>query len=246
MQVAKPDDLLKSNASLQTTFGIVVKLCRQHRGLTQEELAWRANLHRTYIADVERGSRNISLRNIASLAEALQVSIGHLFFCADGGLTLKPDGFESDQRGEVLFVEDNDADTELTVRALRRASFLNSIKTVTSGEAALAYLHGTDNTPAVSADARPMMVLLDLGLPGVSGMEVLRLIKSDPRTADIPVVVLTGARQEKLIKECAQLGASNYIVKPIGFSDLSRVSMKLHLSWSLQRPVAPGRGADSS
>src|SRR3954467_3152899 len=113
--VAKREDVRKATAALQATFGIVVRTCRQRLGITQEELAWRADLHRTYVADVERGARNISLQSIANLAAALEVTVGNLLTFATGGLALTAAGSSPRKPGEVLLVEDEPADSELAL-----------------------------------------------------------------------------------------------------------------------------------
>jgi len=137
---------------------------------------------------------------------------------------------------EILFVEDDPTDVELTARALREAKFANRIHVVRDGAAALEFLFGQqegNNHPPVE---RPHMILLDLNLPKVSGSEVLRRIKSDSRTRSIPVVVLTSSKFDRDITASKKLGAEAYIVKPVDFESLSRVVSQLSLQWALLKP----------
>jgi CheY-like chemotaxis protein/DNA-binding XRE family transcriptional regulator len=237
--VAKRENVRKSTATLQATVGIVVRTCRQNLGITQEELAWRADLHRTYIADVERGARNLSLQSIANLAAALQMTIGSLLTYASSGLSLRTEGSRTRKLREILLVEDDPADAELTLRSLKRAGLMNPVKTVDGGEEAIDYFFGTEKRMRRGERIPPLLVLLDLGLPKVSGLEVLRRMKSEERTRDIPIVVLTGSRHDRNITECARLGAANYIIKPVGLGDLSRVSSRLNMRWSLPGAAFP-------
>lgn len=189
-------------------------------------------MHRTYLADIERGGRNVTLRSISRLAEALEVPAERLLGC------------DSDDRGgEVLLVEDNEADVELTRLALERAGVVNPMRVVPDGEAAIAYLIGTGKTGKGRAAVLPQVVLLDLNLPGMSGLDVLRRMRRDERARELPVIVLTASRQDRDIMECARLGAENYIVKPVSFDGLCRVTPKLSLRWALLQP-APNPGED--
>lgn len=228
-------------ATLQSTLGIVVRACRQNLGITQEELAWRADLHRTYIADVERGARNLSLQSIANLAEALEVTAGALLTYASGGLALTKDRNRPRKPGEILLVEDDPLDLELALRSLQRANLANPVQSVQNGQEALDYFFGSRRERR-GERVPPLLILLDLGLPKVSGIEVLRRLKAEEQTREIPVVVLTGSRNDRSILECAGLGAAHYIIKPVSLRSLSRVSGRLNLHWSLPGGPANGSG----
>lgn len=134
---------------------------------------------------------------------------------------------------ELLLVEDNPADAELTLRALRGRGLRNRFAVARDGAEALDYLfaRGAHADRAVS-DA-PKLILLDLRLPKVDGIEVLRAIKSDPRTRTIPVVVLTSSRQEPDIQRCDDLGADSYIVKPVDFEKLVEAVSDVGYCWLL-------------
>ena len=212
--------------SSETQLGNVVRICRAELGITQEELAWRANMHRSYIADIERGGRNITLRSITALAKALQIPVERLLANSRSGIEL----------GEILMVEDNAADAELVQRSFRRAHVANPLRVARDGNEALDILFGTGRF-AKSKPPLPQIILLDLKLPTLSGVEVLRQIKADARTRQIPVVVLTVSRQDAAIIECGRLGAENYILKPVNFENLSKLTPVLKLRWALIRPA---------
>jgi CheY-like chemotaxis protein/DNA-binding XRE family transcriptional regulator len=203
-------------------------------GISQEELAWRAGLHRTYIADVERGSRNISLRNIANLASALEMSIAGLLEHAlkIGVATAER---KAARYGEILMVEDNRQDAELALRAFRKAGISNPVRIVTDGAAAIDLFFGKSGGRGLGR-RRPELVLLDLNLPKISGLEVLRRLKSEPRTRDLPVIVLTASQLHKEMAECVRLGAASYIVKPVGLENFWRVTSQLSFKWALLGP----------
>lgn len=208
---------------------------RQRMGITQEELAWRADMHRTYLADIERGARNITLRSVANLAQALQISMEELLVhpqLADDSVSPSK---AAGARGEVLLVEDNPADVQLTLRAFRHAKFTNPITVARDGAEALAYLFRTGQQAKRSVGL-PQLVLLDLQLPKVSGLEVLRQMRVNKITKAIPVVVLTVSRQDASILECSRLGAANYIVKPVDFGDFARTASQLDFHWTLSPP----------
>ncbi len=234
----KPKPQPVSNAH-QAFLGLAVRNHRQALGLTQEELAWRANMHRSYVADIERGGRNVTLRIIANLAQALQVSVGGLVDSTTDPAGQVPPASERTsppELREILLVEDNPQDAELVQRAFKRANFINPIQVARDGEEALDLLLGAGSPQARRVVRLPQLVLLDLNLPKVSGIEVLRRLRDDPRTHALPVIVLTGSRHDRIILACAKLGATNYIIKPVGFASLARVTPLLELRWALLHP----------
>ena len=129
---------------------------------------------------------------------------------------------------EILLVEDNEADIEMTLRSLSEYNVCNAIQVVRDGREALDLLFSRESG---AESIRPRVVFLDLKLPKVSGHEVLRRIKSDEKTRDIPVVIMTSSSQQADIDRCYELGANSYVVKPIGFEDFSRVVKELKLYW---------------
>jgi len=134
---------------------------------------------------------------------------------------------------QVLLVEDNPTDAELTLRALRGKGLRNEFVVARDGQEALDFLFAQGTYADGGVRNGPNLVLLDLRLPKVDGIEVLEKIKSDERTKAIPVVVLTSSRQEPDIEKCYQLGANSYIVKPVDFDKLVEAVSQLGLYWLL-------------
>lgn len=134
---------------------------------------------------------------------------------------------------EILLVEDNPADLELTLRALKKNNIANKVQVAEDGEVALDFLFGQGQFADRNTDNKPKVVLLDLKLPKVDGLEVLRTIKADPKTQAIPVVVLTTSKQESDIIESYRLGVNSYIVKPVDFEKFVESVKELGMYWLL-------------
>src|SRR4051812_32766357 len=120
-------------------------------------------------------------------------------------------------RKKILLVEDNPDDEELTLRALRKSNIMNEVIVAHDGEEALDFLFGKGKFLDSEVESLPAVVLLDLKLPKIGGIEVLRRIRSNVRTRRLPVVVLTSSKQERDLNEVYDLGANSYIYKPIDF-----------------------------
>jgi len=220
-------------AELKILLGNAIKSTRSALGISQEELAARAGLHRTYVSDVERGARNPSLESVAKLADALELSLPMLF---------ERLGRSRKQLVEILLVEDNPRDVELTMRAFKKARLTNPIHVVRDGVEALDFLFAAGRYADRRETPLPEVILLDLNLPKKSGIEVLRQIKADQRTRDIAVIVLTVSNRSRDINECRRLGAETYIVKPVDFHNFSEVTSELKLAWTLVKPSSNGAG----
>lgn len=134
---------------------------------------------------------------------------------------------------EILLVEDNPRDAELTQRALKAHRLANHLIHVKDGQAALDWLFHTGPYAQADTSHRPRVVLLDLKLPKVDGLEVLRALRADERTRLIPVVVLTSSRQESDVIESYQLGVNSYIVKPVDFENFASAVGKVGHYWLL-------------
>ena len=137
---------------------------------------------------------------------------------------------------EILLVEDNPDDVELTLRALHEQNLANHVKVVGDGVEALDYLR-PDNPADAPEDGYPKLVLLDLKLPRIGGLEVLRRLKAADATKTIPVVVLTSSQEESDLVESYRLGAYSYIVKPVDFEQFTGAVVKLGLYWLLLNKV---------
>ena len=145
----------------------------------------------------------------------------------------------TDKPIEILLVEDNPNDVKLTLHALKKNNIANRIEIVRDGAEALEFIFATGAYADRQNAENPRVILLDLKLPKVDGLEVLRQIKSDPRTRAIPVVVLTSSREERDIVESYNLGVNSYIVKPVDFEQFTEAVHTLGLYWLLlnQPPV---------
>ncbi len=128
------------------------------------------------------------------------------------------------QAVDILLVEDNPDDAELAIRALRKSNLANHLLHLQDGQEALDYLFNDQNN-------KPKLVLLDLKMPKVDGIEVLRKLKADERTRTIPVVMLTSSKEERDIVETYKLGVNAYIVKPLDFEQFGKAVGQLGLFW---------------
>jgi len=132
---------------------------------------------------------------------------------------------------EILLVEDNPHDAELAIRALKKSHLTNRVVHVSDGEEAMDFLFARGKFSYRKKTDHPKMILLDLKLPKVDGIEVLKAVKSDPQTKVIPVVVLTSSREEGDIIDSYKLGVNSYLVKPVDFNKFVDVVKELGMYW---------------
>ena len=134
---------------------------------------------------------------------------------------------------EILLVEDNPDDAEMTIRALRKKNLSNNIIHLNDGAVALDFIFGTGQYEGRDISKTPKLIMLDLKMPKVSGIEVLEKLKSKDSTKTIPVVVLTSSKEDPDIQKCYKLGANSYIVKPVDFDAFQNTIAELGLYWLL-------------
>jgi CheY-like chemotaxis protein len=140
---------------------------------------------------------------------------------------------------EILLVEDNPSDVELTLHALRKNKLANNIHVVSDGEEALDFLFCRGAYAGRDPQRPPKLVLLDLKLPKVDGLEVLRQVKSDPRMKTVPVVILTSSREERDVVNGYALGVNSYIQKPVDFDQFRDVVRQIGMYWAVVNEPPP-------
>jgi CheY-like chemotaxis protein len=141
---------------------------------------------------------------------------------------------------DILLVEDNPTDAELTLRELKKNNLTNNVEWVKDGAAALDFLFRRGDYVGLTDSSIPRVVLLDLRLPKVDGLEVLKQMRANEHTRLIPVVVMTSSKEEQDIVTSYRLGANSFVSKPVGFEEFAKTVADLGLYWMLVNRVAPG------
>jgi len=139
----------------------------------------------------------------------------------------------------ILLVEDNPDDVELTLRSLKKHNIVNDVVVAHDGVEALDYLFGTGAHTGRDTSAKPAVILLDLKLPKIDGLEVLRRLRADERTKLLPVVILTSSKEENDLINGYKLGANSYVRKPVDFVQFSEAVQKLKLYWLILNEPLP-------
>lgn len=134
---------------------------------------------------------------------------------------------------EILLVEDNNSDAEMTIRALKKNNIVNKLLHLKDGEEALDFIFGHGKYAGRDVANSPKVILLDLKMPKVNGIQVLEVIKADERTKKIPVVVLTSSKEDPDIRTCYGLGVNSYVVKPVKFESFVKAVSDLGMYWVL-------------
>ncbi len=135
------------------------------------------------------------------------------------------------QEVEILIVEDDPADAELTIRTLKKQKLANNLIHLEDGAKALDFIFGRGEFSRRNINRMPKVILLDLKMPKVSGLEVLEKLKQDPQMRSIPIVILTSSAEHPDVKKAYDLGANSYIVKPVNFNDFSKTINGLGMYW---------------
>ncbi len=141
--------------------------------------------------------------------------------------------------GRILLAEDDPNDVELTLAALAEHNLANEVVVARDGEEALDYLYRRGRVKD-RPEGRPVVVLLDLKMPKVDGIEVVRSVKSDPQLKKVPVVVLTSSRESRDLDECYRLGVNAFVVKPVHFADFAQAVRQVGAFWALLNEPPPG------
>ncbi|HKO79372.1 MAG TPA: response regulator [Chitinophagaceae bacterium] len=134
---------------------------------------------------------------------------------------------------EILLVEDNITDAELTIRELKKHNMANNLVHLKNGEEALDFIFSTGKYAGNEKPHPPKVILLDIQMPKINGIEVLQRLKSDPQTRAIPVVILTSSKEDPDVQKCYTLGANSYIVKPVNFEGFAQAIKNLGFYWLL-------------
>ena len=134
---------------------------------------------------------------------------------------------------EILLIEDNVNDAELAIRSLKKNGIANNLVHLRDGDSAIDFLFGTGKFEGRNTNNKPKVILLDLKMPKVNGIEVLKKIKSNDLTRKIPVVVLTSSKENPDVEKCYALGVNSYIVKPVEFENFSKAVVEIGLYWLL-------------
>jgi two-component system, response regulator len=132
---------------------------------------------------------------------------------------------------DILLIEDSESDAEIIIRALKKGNIMNSLIHLEDGEQALEYIFCTGKYSDRNKDWKPKVILLDLKMPKINGIEVIRTIKSDPRTKMIPVVILTSSKEDRDINESYELGINSYVVKSVSYTEFASLVVKIGEYW---------------
>lgn len=209
--------MTKESPAILRQFGAAVRTLRKERGISQEELAHLSGLHRTYITDIERGARNVSLKNIERISQAVGLQLSDVFVRFE-----REAASASGANGpvEILLVEDDERFIDLTLLMLKDWNIGNSVHVERNGTDALAYLAG-------ASGRLPSVILLDLSMPSSDGFDVLHHLRNDRQNSCIPVIVMTASANDVDRERCAQYGVEEYLTMPVDAFALSSVMARL-------------------
>jgi len=190
-------------------------------------------MHQVLVDLADNTNRGKGFDRVASPAESER--------CSPQGDRVRPG--EDMEKKTILLVEDNPDDAALALRALRKSQIVNEVIVARDGVEALDYLFGTGSYAGRELSVMPVVVLLDLKLPKMDGLDVLRRIRSDDRTRLLPVVILTSSDEQRDLVESYELGANSYVRKPVDFTQFAESVQNLNLYWLLLNRCPPGVSA---
>jgi CheY-like chemotaxis protein len=222
---------------VRALFAKALRRWRHQRGLSQEDLAERADLHRTYISDVERSARNLSLGSIHNLAQALDITAATLFQPAEPG-TSQPAAPQPHGLSPILLVEDKPGDAKATLETLKQAHCSNFVQVARTGTEILTLLSNWNRESGATGET-PALILFSLNPPKDRGLDLLQRLKADPHTKSIPLAVLTGDNSEPDLAKCRRLGVETFLTKPLSLPKLNGALRELQLGWALAKTPLP-------
>lgn len=236
--------MIMLNSELKQLLGTAARTQRRLLGMSQEELGGRAGLHRTYIADVERGKRNPSLESMEKMARALELSLPDLLNLA---LADQPElaPAASSQSVDIIMVDHDPESAAQTVAILNQARVSNRLSLYLNVESAIRHLSNGHTKRTASP---PTLILLELELPEMGCQTLLRQLQSNRRTRSIPAVILSSFPVDRAPDRLPQeLRDQPWLSKPVQIEPFMNLTNRLGLQWSLQAPleIAPGRTRDS-
>ena len=231
-----------SEAEVRKAFGRAVRAWRNELDLSQEELAGRAELHRTYVADVERGARNLSLVSMTKLARALRVPISELFRMMEERESRPHDtwaGGSWRHLPRILLIGPDRDEIEQIVIAFSHAQVVNPVDSVYDAAGAANYLFRATRSKHRHPPPVPVLILLDLSVPDPSASHLLRQIGSNARTKSTPTLVVSSSESNPQIAQSCRLGAAGHLVKPIDGHQLRQFARESKLRLALLESVIP-------
>lgn len=218
---------------LRKFVGAAVRDMRLGQDLTQEELANRSGLHRTYITDVERGNRNISIESIEKIAGALRTPLSALFARSeelqgdDGGRSVRLMHHRSDRVDasvEILIAEEDRSFIDMTVHTFKNANVRNTVHTVHDGGEVLSFVHATGPYEKRASFPPPSLIIMDQHIPRGGALEVLERLRAHPSSREIPVIILTSSQSEANSLRKSGFAFVECVTKPVSVTDIGRVA----------------------
>ncbi|MGD9680928.1 MAG: response regulator [Candidatus Obscuribacterales bacterium] len=204
---------MSDESGLLNDLSLLIRRKREEAGMSQTELANRSGLHRTYINNIEKGSKNMSIESLKKISDALGTTITELMAEVESSRD------SSAQTIRILLIEDNPADVFMFKRCVAKTDFGSTIEVLESGKAAQAYLRKLTEDESA---AIPDIIFLDLNLPGRSGLDLLSDIKEGARLRHVPVIILTTSSNPVDVKRTFSGYANSFLTKPIDPNEYER------------------------
>ncbi len=223
---------MADSRNLLGAIGKTIRKRREQLGISQTELAEKAGLHRTYINNIEGGSKNISIDSLKGIADALNTKISELLSSAEESSE------DSGQPIKILLVEDNPADVFMFKRCVKQSSLPTAVEVLDNGKKAQEKLDRYKDTPS---DELPDIVFLDLNLPGRSGYEILGDLKGNDMLRHIPVIILTTSSNPQDVRRTYGHFANSFMTKPVDPSEYEKAINNVLTYWFATTSLPSGR-----